>query len=264
MTTNWNQMKTCPRCKESKPIAQFGRRTAAKDGRHPYCGVCSRSLKRKYPQAVKQCTHCGETKPVEEFALNNTNTTDGRQSWCKPCTLGAEKKWREDNPEENQKNVARRFGNYYMSINGRSAHLLNNARSRARRAGVDCSLTKEWIMEKLEKGTCEITGLPFEYKTGHGKGHRQNSFSPSLERIVPIGPYSPENTIMAVWIYNRAKGAFPLEDFNKMCVSVANQLSEATTPSQQLMANLIASGLPIDEEHASLELVYSREQQEDD
>lgn len=101
-------------------------------------------------------------------------------------------------------------------MNGRVTHMLNNARSRARRLGLAMTLTREWLTARLEDGTCQITGLPFEFKTGHGKGHRVNPFSPSLERLNPLGPYTPENVVVACWIYNRAKGAFSRDDLIRM------------------------------------------------
>lgn len=116
---------------------------------------------------------------------------------------------------------AKRFRTYYLSIKGRTAHMLNNGRARAKREGVAFSLTEEWVRSRLEAGRCEVTGLPFVMLVGHGKGHRKNAYSPSLERRDPTGPYSPDNTVMACWIYNRAKGAFSHDELMVMVRALA-------------------------------------------
>ncbi len=94
--------------------------------------------------------------------------------------------------------------------------MLNNARKRAVKDGIQCSITQDWIKEKLEKGVCEVTGILLELNVGNGKGSRKNSFSPSLDRINQTGDYSPENTRLTCWIYNRARGAFSDTDFDRM------------------------------------------------
>ena len=100
----------------------------------------------------------------------------------------------------------------------------NNMRARAKRNGIQHDISIEWIETRLQSGVCEVTGIPFVFKESTGKGHRENSFSPSLERIDPTGPYSEDNCQITCWIYNRAKGAFPLADL----ITLVNALAEKT------------------------------------
>jgi hypothetical protein len=117
----------------------------------------------------------------------------------------------------------KKFSKYYTTTNGRASFLLCNARKRAAKAKVKCSITQAWIEEKLKKGVCEVTGIPLELHINGGKGSRSNSFSPSLDRISQTGDYSPENVRLTCWIYNRARGAFPDGDFERMLEALAHR-----------------------------------------
>lgn len=120
--------------------------------------------------------------------------------------------WARENPEAVARHGRQSFATYYMTTRGRASHMLNNARQRSKRLGVTCSLTSDWLQDRLIAGYCEVTEIAFDMTAGDGKGSRKNPFAPSVERKDPTGPYSPENCVMTVWIYNRAKGAFRLED----------------------------------------------------
>jgi len=99
----------------------------------------------------------------------------------------------------------------HSTMAGRVKHALYQASVRAKKAGLPFDLTPEWLQPKLEHGFCEVTGLPLDFEYG-GKGQRANTFSPSLDRVDPMGGYTPENTKVTVWIYNRAKGPSRDED----------------------------------------------------
>lgn len=104
------------------------------------------------------------------------------------------------------------FQRYYATLNGRAVHLVNNARCRARRLHLPFDLTVPWVARKLRRGVCEATGIAFDFAAGFGKGHRFNSFAPSLDRKVSARGYTKRNVKVVCWIYNRAKGAFPIKD----------------------------------------------------
>lgn len=157
------------------------------------------------------CSRCVTDRPEEEFGNKKTNKT-GKQIWCKECTYLFAKEWRVNNRDKSKPIEENQFKRFYTTIHGRAVHMLNNLKSRAKRNNIKCDISIKWIEDRLNRGTCEATGIPFIITINHGKGHRTNSFSPSIDRIDQTGPYTESNCEMTCWIYNRAKGAFPLAD----------------------------------------------------
>ena len=99
-----------------------------------------------------------------------------------------------DDPQEVAEKEAKKFEKYYLSTKGRAAHMLNNARRRAKEKNVVFDLTTDWLLEKLDKGICEVTGLPMAVNINGGKGHNNNPFSPSIDRINQKGDYAVSYT----------------------------------------------------------------------
>lgn len=170
---------------------------------------------------MKFCSKCISEKSLDDFG-NNKDANDGKQLWCKNCTNDYYSTWRKKNKEASGPQERKQFKKFYATVHGRAVHMLNNARARAKRSGIEFTLDVVWVENKLIDGMCEVTKIPFILQENGGKGHRINSFSPSIDRIDQIGAYTPDNCQMTCWIYNRAKGAFPLDDLHRM-VSAMNQ-----------------------------------------
>lgn len=84
--------------------------------------------------------------------------------------------------------------------------------SKSTKAGLPFDLTVDWILHKLQTGTCEVTGIPFvltENSKGRGKGQtRPNKYAPSLDRKVPHHGYTTNNVQVVVWMYNMMKSVY--------------------------------------------------------
>lgn len=48
---------------------------------------------------MKTCSKCIAEKPLDKFS-RNARSSDGRQAWCKACTLEYKRKWRDDNRDQ--------------------------------------------------------------------------------------------------------------------------------------------------------------------
>ncbi len=97
--------------------------------------------------------------------------------------------------------------------------MLQNAKARAKARGLEYALTVGWAEEKLQRGTCDWTGIKFDWSTDREKRSEwARPFAPSIERIDPNIGYTPANCVIVVWILNRAKANFRMEDFDRMCV----------------------------------------------
>ena len=85
---------------------------------------------------------------------------------------------------------------------------------------MECTLTVEWIEQRLLQGVCEVTGIAFEMK-----GDRR-PFMPSIDRIDSGKGYTPDNCRVVLWIINAAKQALPEDDFQSALRQVAEAVVE--------------------------------------
>ena len=172
----------------------------------------------------KLCGKCNTEKSLIEFG-NKVTAKDGKQLWCTLCANAYYRKWRLLNKNKSKPLEEKSFKNFYSTVHGRAVHMYNNMRTRTKKNDTSFDLTVEWIENKLLTGICEVTGIPFVIKENGGKGHKTNSFSPSIDRISQTGPYTQDNCQITCWIYNRAKGAFPIEDLQRMMIAIVNKSS---------------------------------------
>jgi hypothetical protein len=115
--------------------------------------------------------------------------------------LASKKKYREENGVLIAKKAKGYRKLYKTTHKGRAATLLGSCRRRAKLSKSTMTLTKEWVMEKLEKGVCEITNAPFSYTKR--KEHTRSPFAPSIDRIDSRNPnYTPDNCRLVLWAVN--------------------------------------------------------------
>jgi len=149
---------------------------------------------------VKKCGKCKLVLPIESFSLNGTEKYPSRRhSICNECKYPVTKS-----------QLKRRL----LTSRGRATDLLKNAQGRAASKGLICTLTEEWIEEKLLAG-CEMTGFPFDLEGGKSIG-RFNPYGPSIDRIIAGSNYTPENCRMVIMAINVAMNAWGEEFYRKI------------------------------------------------
>lgn len=149
---------------------------------------------------TKICNKCKIEKPIDLFSFNGTEKYPCRRySICNDCK---------------QANTKAQTKRRLSTSRGRSTDLLTNARVRAESKGLICTLTEEWVEEKLLAG-CELTGFPFDLEGGKSIG-RFNPFGPSIDRIVAGSNYTPENCRMVIMAINVAMNAWGEELYRKI------------------------------------------------
>ena len=101
-----------------------------------------------------------------------------------------------------------------------ATRLRNKALQRAKAKDLEFTLTKEFLLEKVKQGICEVTKVPLDFSGGSRKPH-----TPSLDRIDPLKGYTPDNVQLVSWIYNSAKNIFTHEDVIAFALTVVKGVS---------------------------------------
>ena len=95
--------------------------------------------------------------------------------------------------------------------------LVSGAKARAKKRSLEFNLTVDWLLERLARGVCEVTGLPFVPSIGTGQQRSfLNPWAPSLDRIENSRGYTTDNVQVVVSIYNIAKGEHTDADVFRM------------------------------------------------
>lgn len=144
-------------------------------------------------EATKLCNGkhgCGQVLPVSAFSY----TKDGFRTYCLACSSTAAMRWNKENPE--RKLASGQRWHEKNPIN-RKAHSLKKSAHKAGPSDIDL----DWVMERLERGVCELSGVPFVYEVRH-------PCLPSIDRIDPTQPgHMKDNCRVILWGLNGFKGA---------------------------------------------------------
>jgi len=99
------------------------------------------------------------------------------------------------------------------------------------------TLTLEWILDRIERGTCEMTGMEFDLtERPNRKKVGENPFAPSLDRIDADKGYDPDNVRVVVQIYNLATGRYSQEAFERFVLHMAERIKNGLGEGQETRA----------------------------
>ena len=117
--------------------------------------------------------------------------------------------------EENKEAISERRKGWYEKnpVSATIISLYRTAKNRAKAKGLPFTLTKEWVVERIEWGKCELSGIPFNLEVGRGVS---GPFSPSIDKIVPELGYTPENSRMILCGINSLKSTGTDEEMWKI------------------------------------------------
>lgn len=149
--------------------------------------------------SFKTCSRCGDEKAFEEFTKHKSGKF-GLHPECRECKNEKQKVRRESGASVEWERE------YRKTPEGRAKTLLNHSQHRAKQKNLPYDLDREWLLEKINNGVCEVTGLPLSLDDGSNGTGTQRPWTPSLDRIDNSKGYTKDNTQLVCWAYNRAKG----------------------------------------------------------
>lgn len=150
-------------------------------------------------EALRICSTCCEAKPASEF-WRNPGRRDGLMAECKACMSDRHSRWRAANstPEFRAKKVA---VTQEMRKRNPRAQLLRQARARAKKKGIEFSIT---LADVPWADVCPVLGISLRYGGWGGFGGKPDSAS--LDRIDNTKGYVPGNVAVISDRANKLKG----------------------------------------------------------
>ena len=103
-------------------------------------------------------------------------------------------------------------------VRAKASRLLSLSKYRAKRRGIEHTIDREWVLDKLREGTCSFSGLPFSYD--RHPVYRVNPFSPSIHRKDSSQGYTPENSTIVCSGVNSAVNCMTTQEFLLLSMAV--------------------------------------------
>lgn len=187
----FGRMKTCPKCLINKPLLAFYRDATKKGGHAWECKECIRPYKKKYNAgyyAIKR----------DEMNLARKERYQKNRS----RELQSMKRYRDANKDEI--NSAEREKHRSNPL----ANMLSNAKARARRKGIEFSITAgDVVIPEI----CPALGIPLSVGVGIAADN-----SPSLDRIDNRYGYVRGNVRVVSFKANTIKNAASIDELKRL------------------------------------------------
>jgi hypothetical protein len=138
-------------------------------------------------ELTKRCRTCKQEKKYSEYYVNSKGN---RPATCIECVLRAERIRKRSDPNL----IAKRYKNWRDTRRGHA--LTNVVKHRAKNRGMEFNLTAEDIQRRIDNGTCELTGIPFDLTQPRAWN------APSLDRIDSKKGYTQNNVRVILYAVN--------------------------------------------------------------
>jgi len=112
-------------------------------------------------------------------------------------------------------------------VEDRAQMVYLSIKSRSKKKNLKFDLTLDWLLNKLKKGICEITGLPFSEKIQR-PAHR---YAPSVDRIDPKKGYVKDNCRVVLLMVNHIKRDYTDEEVAQVGLAMDGYLQGEKVPS---------------------------------
>ena len=148
---------------------------------------------------LKICNTCRETKPLTDFHKHRSRL-GGVSDECRKCALS-------------------RCRRRYLQNGWKGPERLRAFKQVAKKSNVPFNLTSDDIEEayKKQKGLCYYSKIPLSHEV-------HSMYTISVDRIIPVNGYVPENIVLCCCIINTMKTNLSYEVFLDLCkVIVKNQ-----------------------------------------
>lgn len=82
-------------------------------------------------------------------------------------------------------------------MHSRAVRLHERARLDAHRKGIPFSLSRAWVLDRLQVGVCEATGIEFDLRPANS----QDGLAPTIYANRQRGGYTPQNALIVLRAY---------------------------------------------------------------
>lgn len=162
---------------------------------------------------TKACANCGK-----DFTISTAKKRGPIQKYCcRRCGIRFHERFVRDKDTHNKRLAA-----YFQQKPEK--RFLASTKPSAKARGLLFDLSEAWFKERLDRGVCEVTGLPVKIKLyKKGDAGQRGFYSPSVDRIDNAVGYIPSNCRLVCWGYNLAKHDCTDRDLNALAISLLIQ-----------------------------------------
>ena len=205
----------CPHCgRELKRNRENFKRSKNKEtGKEEYhiiCRDCEAKIEHdKHWDGDKlRCLVCGRSLDPSEFDSHTEYTIRGyRDGRCKECKRKQNQEVRKNYDDKKR---------LYKTIQAR----VLNASERAKRKGIPCTITKEFILDLWNKqnGLCAISKIPMTYEMDSGRIYT----NVSIDQIEQGKGYTEDNVQLVCMAVNQLKSDWDMNTVKYICKMIIN------------------------------------------
>lgn len=188
---------------------------------HSDCDVLRPCSRQPEDTTVVYCTGCQQNLPTTAFAKDRRRAT-GLRHRCRACSAAEFKNWQKTEGYERrlQRGKQVRATLKVLDPKSRWAEMaLSNARKRAKQAGLECTLTKAWLLANCPDA-CPLLEVPLRYSNTKTRGD-----SPSIDRIDSSKGYTEDNCWVISSLANRMKNDATLAQIEMLARNLREKLA---------------------------------------